>query len=96
MAREMLSIQAPIYMPSAPRFGGSRMSVSFAILAKGRCFFGPSVEGLHSRRPDKSTFMSLMFTHDSNTNHKELSSLFLFRPLSTFFRFIASRSFPVW
>jgi hypothetical protein len=25
-------------MASAPRFGGSGMSVSFAILAKGRCF----------------------------------------------------------
>jgi hypothetical protein len=38
MAQETLSIQAPIYMPSAPRFGGSDMSVTFAILAKGRCF----------------------------------------------------------
>jgi hypothetical protein len=26
------------------------MSVSFAILAKGRCFFGPSAKGLCSRR----------------------------------------------
>jgi hypothetical protein len=50
MAQEMLSIQAPIYMSSALQFGGSRMSVSFAILAKGRCFFGPSAKGLHSRR----------------------------------------------
>jgi hypothetical protein len=48
------------------------------------------------RSPGKSTFMSLMFTHDSNTNHKGLSSLFLLWPLSTFFRFIASRSFPIW
>jgi hypothetical protein len=47
------------------------------------------------RSPGKSTFMSLMFTHDSNTNHKGLNSLFLLRPLSTFFRFTASRSFPV-
>jgi hypothetical protein len=38
MAQEMLTMQAPIYMPSAPQFGGSCMSVSFAILAKGRCF----------------------------------------------------------
>jgi hypothetical protein len=37
-------------MPSAPRFGGSDMLVSFAILAKGRCFFEPSAKGLHSRR----------------------------------------------
>jgi hypothetical protein len=50
MAQEMLSIQSPIYMPSAPRFGGSDMSVTFAILAKGRCFFGPSAKGLRSRR----------------------------------------------
>jgi hypothetical protein len=50
MAQEMLSIQAPIYMPSAPRFGGSDMSVTFAILAKGRCFFGPSAKGLRSHR----------------------------------------------
>jgi hypothetical protein len=26
------------------------MSLTFAILAKGRCFFGPSAKGLHSRR----------------------------------------------
>jgi hypothetical protein len=48
MAQEMLSMQAPIYMSSAPRFDGSHMSVSFAILAKGRCFFGPSAKGLRS------------------------------------------------
>jgi hypothetical protein len=50
MAQETLSIRAPIYMPSAPRIGGSGMSVSLAILAKGMCFFGPSAKGLHSRR----------------------------------------------
>jgi hypothetical protein len=50
MTQEMLSIRAPIYMPKAPRFGGSDMSVSFTILAKGRCFFGPSAKGLCSRR----------------------------------------------
>jgi hypothetical protein len=49
MAQETLSIQAPIYIPSAPRFGGSGISVSFAILVKGRCFFGPSAKGLRSR-----------------------------------------------
>jgi hypothetical protein len=38
MAQKMLSMQAPIYMPSALRFGGSCMSVSFAILAKRKCF----------------------------------------------------------
>jgi hypothetical protein len=36
-------------MHSAPRFGGSGMLVSFTILAKGRCFFGPSAKGLHPR-----------------------------------------------
>jgi hypothetical protein len=46
----MLLIRVPVYMPSAPRFGGSDMLVSFAILAKGRCFFEPSAKGLHSRR----------------------------------------------
>jgi hypothetical protein len=45
MAQEM-----PIYMPSAPQFGGPCMLVSFAILAKGRCFFGPSAKGFHSCR----------------------------------------------
>jgi hypothetical protein len=50
MAQEMLSVQAPIYMSSTLQFGGSRMSVSFAILAKGRCFFGPSTKGLCSYR----------------------------------------------
>jgi hypothetical protein len=38
MAQQMLLMQVPIYMPSAPRFRGSYMSVMFAILAKGRCF----------------------------------------------------------
>jgi hypothetical protein len=50
IAREMLSIRAHIYMHSAPRLGGSGLSVSFAILAKGRCFFGPSPKGLRPRR----------------------------------------------
>jgi hypothetical protein len=50
MTQEMLSMQAPIYMSSAPQFGGSRMSVSFSILAKGMCFFRPSAKGLRSRR----------------------------------------------
>jgi hypothetical protein len=50
MTQEMLSIQAPIYMSCAPRFGGPCMSVPFAILEKGRCFFGPSAKGLRSYR----------------------------------------------
>jgi hypothetical protein len=39
MSQEMLSMQVPIYMFSALWFDGSRMSLSFAILAKGRCFW---------------------------------------------------------
>jgi hypothetical protein len=38
MAQETLTMQAPIYMSRAPQFGGSQRSVSFTILAKGRCF----------------------------------------------------------
>jgi hypothetical protein len=38
MAHQTLSIRVSIYMPSAPQLGGHYMSVSFAILAKGRCF----------------------------------------------------------
>jgi hypothetical protein len=48
------------------------------------------------RSPGKTTFMSLMFTHDRNTNYKGLSSLFLLRLLLTFLCFVASRSFSVW
>jgi hypothetical protein len=50
MAQQMLSLQGPIYMPSALQLGGSHLSLTFAILAKGRCFFGPSAKGFHSRR----------------------------------------------
>jgi hypothetical protein len=48
------------------------------------------------RSPCKSTFISSMFTHDHNTNYKGLSSLFPLRLLSTFFCFVASRSFSDW
>jgi hypothetical protein len=37
-------------MPSALQLGGPRLSLTFAILAKGRCFFGPSAKGLRLRR----------------------------------------------
>jgi hypothetical protein len=50
MHKKILSVRAPIYMPSASQFGVSYMSVSFAILAKGRCFFGPLAKGLRSHR----------------------------------------------
>ena len=50
IAQETLSIRAHIYMHRAQPLGGSSMSVSFAILAKGRCFFGPLAKGLRSHR----------------------------------------------
>jgi hypothetical protein len=50
IAQETLSIRAHNYMHSAPRLGGSSMSVSFAILAKGRCYFGPSAKCLRPCR----------------------------------------------
>jgi hypothetical protein len=49
MAHQMLSMWVPIYMPSASQLGGPYMSLTFAILAKGKCFFGPSAKGLRSR-----------------------------------------------
>jgi hypothetical protein len=51
MVQQMLSMWVPIYMHNASQLGGSYMSVSFAILAKGKCFFGPSAKGL---RPGRS------------------------------------------
>jgi hypothetical protein len=50
MVHKMLSMRVPIYMPSASQVGGSYMLVSFAILAKEMCFFGPSAKDLRSRR----------------------------------------------
>jgi hypothetical protein len=41
----MLSLWVPIYMPSALQLGGPYMSLTFAILAKERCFFGPTAKG---------------------------------------------------
>jgi hypothetical protein len=41
-ACQMRSRCALIYTPSALQVGGPRLSLSVAILAKGRCFFGPS------------------------------------------------------
>jgi hypothetical protein len=41
---------APIYMSSTLKTEGSRLSVVVAILAKGRCFFGPSARGLRPYR----------------------------------------------
>jgi hypothetical protein len=37
-------------MPSALQLGGPHLSLNFAIIANGRCFFGPSAKGLRSRR----------------------------------------------
>jgi hypothetical protein len=39
---QMCSRCALIYTPSALQVGGPRLSLTDAILAKGRCFFGPS------------------------------------------------------
>jgi hypothetical protein len=50
MVYQMLPLRVPIYMPSALQLGGPYVSLTFAILAKGRCFFGPSAKGLRSRR----------------------------------------------
>ena len=41
MAHQMLPLWVPIYTPSALQLGGPRVSLTFAILAKGMCFFGP-------------------------------------------------------
>jgi hypothetical protein len=49
MTQQMLSLRVSIYMPSALQLGGLYLSLTFAILAKGRCFFGPSAKGLRSR-----------------------------------------------
>jgi hypothetical protein len=38
MAHKMLPMRVPIYTPSASQLGGPYMSLTFAILAKGRCF----------------------------------------------------------
>jgi hypothetical protein len=50
MAQQMLSMRVSIYMPSASQLGRPYLLVSFAIVAKRRCFFGPSAKGLRSRR----------------------------------------------
>jgi hypothetical protein len=49
MAHQMLPMRVPIYMPRALQLGGIYMLLTFAILAKGRCFFGPSAKGFRSR-----------------------------------------------
>jgi hypothetical protein len=41
-AYQMSSWCALIYTPSALQAGGPRLSLTVAILAKGRCFFGTS------------------------------------------------------
>jgi hypothetical protein len=38
MAQQMLSLWVSIYMPSARQLGGPHLSLTFAILVKGRCF----------------------------------------------------------
>jgi hypothetical protein len=50
MAQQMLSLWVYICISSALQLGGPHLSLTFAILAKGRCFFGPSAKGFRSRR----------------------------------------------
>jgi hypothetical protein len=50
MARKIFATQPSIYILRAPKLGRSHNSEWFAILAKGRCFFGPSAKGLRSCR----------------------------------------------
>jgi hypothetical protein len=49
MAQQMLSLRVLIYMPNKLQLGGPYMSLTFTILGKRRCFFGPSAKGLRSR-----------------------------------------------
>jgi hypothetical protein len=49
MAQQMLSLRFPIYIPTALQLGRPYLSLTFAILAKGRSFFGPLTKGLRSR-----------------------------------------------
>jgi hypothetical protein len=46
----MSSRCALIYTPSALQVGGPRLSLTVAILEKGRCFFGPLAQGLRPYR----------------------------------------------
>jgi hypothetical protein len=50
MTRKIFIVQASIYILEAPLVGGSHDLERFVILAKGRCFFGPSAKGLRSYR----------------------------------------------
>ena len=50
---------APIYMPSTLKTEGSRLSVAVAILAKGRCFFGPSAQSLRPCRNINLSFQQI-------------------------------------
>jgi hypothetical protein len=47
---QMLLTWDHIYTPGVLQLEGPRLSLTVAILAKGRCFFGPSAYGLRSRR----------------------------------------------
>jgi hypothetical protein len=49
MAQQMLSLWVSIYMSIEMQLGEPHLSLTFAILVKGRCFFGPSAKGIRSR-----------------------------------------------
>jgi hypothetical protein len=42
MAYQMLLVWVHIYTPNVLQLGGPHLSLTIAILAKGRCFFEPS------------------------------------------------------
>ena len=51
--------RAPIYTPIMSKTGGSRLSKTVAILAKGRCFFGPSDQSLRPCRNINLSFQQI-------------------------------------
>jgi hypothetical protein len=51
--------RAPIYTPTMSKTGGSRLSKTVAILAKGKCFFGPSAQSLRPYRNINLSFQQI-------------------------------------
>jgi hypothetical protein len=87
MVQQMLSMRVPIYMPSASQHSGSYMSVSFAIVAKGRCFFGPSAKGLRSCRS-----LNLLQRNKLILRGATVGGL----PLPKFLKNVTNHMFSVW
>jgi hypothetical protein len=78
IARKILTTHASIYILRTPQIGGSRKSVSFAILAKGMYFFGPLAKGLRSRRS-----LNLLQRNKSTLRGVLLGAFFLQRSSKT-------------